>query len=327
MDRCDAPLRKKPGQFCRARPLKGQRRCRLHAGRPKGSGSPEGQAATEAGRAAYVAKRRAAKARGEPVSRSGGRRKKWLIPRWWRFQLSPGDEARVLAHMAAYDARVRGGEPRPPWQANTSTRIEARSLEACERALILAMNDPQTLLDGGRKAAEIERAYDNVRAAEAMLGLAGADVRLHRLAWERERLLERARAMAARTLEGEPAPSPPATELPNPPAAQATAPDTFRDVVCPREAVERELAAELAHAMSQISYLPLAASARAGFDRELANAEGTAERLQVCERWFAALGRTEAIVGHYIERAEARAAARVDDWRPSSIAPWLAQKG
>jgi hypothetical protein len=117
--------------------------------------------------------------------------------------------------MAAYDVRVRGGEPRP-WQA-TSTKVEARSLAACERALIIAMNDPQTLLDGGGRASKIERVCDNVRAAEAMLGLPDSDVRLRRLAWERERLLQRAAAMAARTLEG--APSPSGGEQPSPPVA------------------------------------------------------------------------------------------------------------
>jgi hypothetical protein len=67
--------------------------------------------------------------------------------------------------------------------------------------------------------------------------------------------------------------------------------------------MERELAAELAHAMRQVSTMPLAGSARASLDARLANARGAAERLQVCERWFAALGRIEAMIGHYIERA------------------------
>jgi hypothetical protein len=290
MDRCDAPLRKKPGQTCRRWPLRGHTRCRLHAGRPNGSGSPEGREAARAAHAAYYAKYRAAKARGEPVVLRGGRKskKRWLIPRW-RYRLgplSPEDEARVLAHMRDYDARARGNQPRPPWVPITSTRREARSLEPCERALVLAMNDPQTLLDGGRKAAEIERAYDNVRAAEAMLGLPGSDARLHRLAWERQALLQRATAMLARTLERAPAPmAPPASAPPSLPAAQEF-PDSFRDAVAPPTPVESEAerrAAKLARANAM----------------------------------------TGAIVNHYIDRAADRAERPLDDWRPSSIAPWI----
>jgi hypothetical protein len=29
------------------------------------------------------------------------------------------------------------------------------------------------------------------------------------------------------------------------------------------------------------------------------------------------------MIGHYWDKAEIRAAAPVDDWRPSSISPWL----
>jgi hypothetical protein len=76
-----------------------------------------------------------------------------------------------------------------------------------------------------------------------------------------------------------------------------------------------------------ISALPLAESARASLDHLLHNAHGVAGRAQVLRRWLAGMQRaqamTEAIVGPYLARAEARAAAPVDDWRPHSIAPWI----
>src|SRR5262252_1128963 len=182
---CNARLRGGSGQTCRAFALKGHPHCRLHQGRPKHSGSPEGRAATRAGHTAYYAKYRAAKARGETVRPSGGRPKKWLIPRPWRFELSESEQAAVLAHMAAYDVRVRGGEPRPPWQRFTSRRAQARDLERLERGFILALNDHARPLSSG----EAERVYDNIRQYEAAYELLfgpepGSDTRLRRLEWE-----------------------------------------------------------------------------------------------------------------------------------------------
>jgi hypothetical protein len=332
MDFCGAPLRKKPGQTCRARPLKGQRRCRLHAGRPKGSGSPEGREAARAGLAAYYAKYRAAKARGEPVRLPGGRRKRWLVPRWWRLKLSDAEQAAVLAHMAAYDARVRGGEPRPPWQASTSTTMVAKDLESCERALIFAMNrvDPPPL-------ETIEQVYANVREAEALVGDAGSEFRLRRLEWEIERFrrhrLELSSALIEKAKAPEEAGAPssstreqplalhPAPPQPEPP------PDTFRDAVAPREAVERELAAELAQLESLIQTLPLSESARASLDTELRYAREMEERAQVLRRWLASTHRayamTEAIVAGRDQAAYEPTMRPRQQERPHSIAPWL----
>jgi hypothetical protein len=90
--------------------------------------------------------------------------------------------------------------------------------------------------------------------------------------------------------------------------------------------MERELAAELAHAMRQVSTMPLAESARASLNARLADAHSTAERLQVVKLWFARLGATSQMIGHYIDRAEARAAAPVDDWRPGSILPRVTKR-
>jgi hypothetical protein len=133
------------------------------------------------------AKQRAAVRRNELRRYPQGRKKKWLIPRWWRLKLSDAEQARVLAHMAAYDARVRGGEPRPPWQPSASIAKEARSLESCERALILAMNRPDP-----PSAKIIEQVYANVREIEGVIGDAGSAARLARLRWEIERFRYRA---------------------------------------------------------------------------------------------------------------------------------------
>jgi hypothetical protein len=161
---CDARLRRRPGS-CR-RPVKPPRtRCSVHSG---GELSPEGRAIISTAAKARHAKQCAAVRRGELSRFPQGRQKRWIIPRWWRFKLSDAEQAAVLAHMAAYDGRVRGGEPRPPWRAATSTTMEARSLESCERALILAMNRPDP-----PPPKTIEQVYADVRAAEAMFGDAG----------------------------------------------------------------------------------------------------------------------------------------------------------
>ena len=175
---CGARLRKKPGQFCRAPALRNHPRCRLHAGRPKGSSSPEGLAASRAGHAAHYAKRRAAKARGEAVRPSGGRPKKWLIPRCWRYRLSPEDEARVLASMMLHGRTTR--IVRPPWQPIASQRLGARALESLERTFVMRLNDR----DHSLATREVDAMYQNIRTYEAMVGSPGSDARLARIAWE-----------------------------------------------------------------------------------------------------------------------------------------------
>jgi hypothetical protein len=105
-------------------------------------------------------------------------------------------------------------------------------------------------------------------------------------------------------------------------AIGVTIPETF---LARAAQADRELAAELAQLESLISALPLAEPA-ASLDHQLHNAHGVAGRVQVLRRWLACLQRaetmTEAIVGQYIDRAEARAAIPRDDWRPHNAAPW-----
>jgi len=188
---CGAQLRGKPGHYCRRPALKSRRRCRLHIGRPPKSGTPEGRASTVAGHAAYVAKIRAAIARGEATRFPQGRPRKYLIPRWWRYQLSESEVAAVLAHMVEHDARA--GIEHPPWQAITSQRDEAMALASLERTWVIRLNSPDR-----PRADEVERLYDLIRGAEHALGLPGADVRLKRLAWEREQFILRTATGAPR---------------------------------------------------------------------------------------------------------------------------------
>jgi hypothetical protein len=320
---CGARLRKKPGQTCRAPALKGQRHCRLHAGRPKGSVRPEGLAATRTAHAAYYAKYWAAKARGEPVRLPGGRKKRWPIARPWRFRLSPEDEARVLAHMAEDDRRVRGGEPRPPWQATTLTTVDARSLERCERALILAMNRPHP-----PRSETVEQVYADVRAAEAMFGDAGSEVRLARLAWEIERFRRLRNVVpSSRPLRADE----PLTGRPHvatPPSPPATPPDTFRTAVSPSCMVESadELRAAIDDRKHRLAQCNLPESSARRLDTELALAGSEAAQLAILDRWLAAMERayamTEAIVAGRDRRAEERC-TRPREERPHSIAPWL----
>jgi len=193
---CGARLRKKPGQTCHCPAVRGHPHCRLHQGRPPNSSSPEGLAASRAGHAAYYAKRRAAKSRGEPVRPSGGRQKRWIIPRPWRFQLSPEDEARVLASMMLHGRTTR--IVRPPWQPIASQRLEARALESLERTFVIRLNDRDHLLSPG----EVDATYQNIRAYEAMVGSPGSDARLERLRWEIEQC-KRRHALERLTKDGD----------------------------------------------------------------------------------------------------------------------------
>ena len=214
---CGAPLRNKPGQLCRAPALRGQARCRLHAGRPPESSSPEGRAATSAGHAAYYAKRKAAVRRGETVKPNGGRPKRWPIPRWWRLKLSKDEEATVIRAMLASDAR--SGITRPPWSpaalppdepARGFARGLVKGLNQFERNFILALNDAHRRLP----EQEMELLYRNIREGEQILGLPGGDVRLKRLAWERHQFLLRALTRTG-LRPGAASHAPPATSSPN----------------------------------------------------------------------------------------------------------------
>ena len=308
---CGAHLRKKPGQFCRAPALRGHPHCRLHLGRPPGSGSPEGLAASRTGRAAYYAKYRAAKARGEPVTLPGGRGKRWPIARPWRFQPSPEDEARVSAAMAAYDVHVRGGEPRPPWQRFASRRDQARDLERLERGFILALNDHARALSSG----EAERVYDNIRQYEATYALffgpePGSDTRLQRLKWEIDRLRRLSRdsdAITAGHDRAEHGESPPVES----PQSLVTAPhEPLPDPFAGSDACQAE---------------PVEASRHFGVFAPPSPDPRRPAGMSSAE-WKRTIERTEAMLGHFRRSVEARAWQPADDWRPRSIAPWLSQK-
>ncbi len=323
---CGAPLRGKPGQTCQAPALRNHTRCRLHAGRPAQAGSAEGSAATSAGHAAYYAKRRAAKARGELVRPSGGRPKKHLIPRWWRFDLLDDDQTRILAHMVEYEIRVRGGKPRPPWSPITSQRVEARALESFARTWVLRLNDPVVPLS----REQMEQAYASIRAAEEILGFPGADVRLTRLAWEREQFYLRAlnSSVVARALKPQPGAVKP--EPPPRPSSHATARLNLpaADDGSPPLESEAELAAEAALLESHIPSLRLSESSWRVLMSELESARGVSERLQVLKAWFdraqRAYAANEGLVGHHVRAVEARAAAPPPPQSgPHSIARWL----
>src|SRR5262249_2566923 len=110
---CNAKLRGKPGRRCRRPRLKSKTRCALHLGRPpEAPSSPEAGDAILIGAPAWRAKMRAKIARGEAKRFPQGRKRKYLIPRPWRFQLSPEDGTCVLAAMLEHDIRVRGGVER-----------------------------------------------------------------------------------------------------------------------------------------------------------------------------------------------------------------------
>jgi hypothetical protein len=331
---CGARLRRRPGRCARIVKAPGAR-CSVHSG---GELSPEGRAIISTAAKARHAKQRAAVRRNEIRRFPQGRPKKWLIPRWWRLKLSDAEQATVLAHMAEYDRRVRGGEPRPPWQPSASTTMEARSLESCERALILSLNrpDPPPL-----KTAE--QVYDNVREIEAIIGDAGSEVRLARLAWEIERF-RRLRNVV-------PSPSPlraygPLTGRPHvatapvnaqrrPPAAQETPPDSFRTTVAPSCAVESkdQLKVEIDDRKRLLAHYNLPESSARSLAGELADARGEAAQLAVLDKWIAGIQRSRAMneqmLGHFWRAAEARdRAAELAEppWRPSSILPRVTKR-
>src|SRR5215510_1625654 len=130
---CGARLRRRSGRCARIVRAPGVR-CPPHSG---GELSPEGRAIISTAAKARHAKERARIARGEAARYPQGRKKRWLIPRWWRHRLTESEQTTVLQHMAAYDARVRGGQPRPQWAPITSRRDEAQALESFERTFVI----------------------------------------------------------------------------------------------------------------------------------------------------------------------------------------------
>jgi hypothetical protein len=298
---CGARLRRRPGRCARIVKAPGAR-CPVHSG---GELSPEGRDIISTAAKARHAKQRAAVRRNELRRYPQGRPKKWLIPRWWRLKLSDAEQATVLAHMAEYDRRVRGGELRPPWQPSPSTAKEACSLVSCERALILAMNRPDP-----PPPKTVEQVYADVRAAEAMFSDAGSEVRLKRLAWEIERFRRsrlpappgqapsaegrpRASLRADEPLTGRPhAATPPVSVEPSSPVPQPTPPDTFRAAVSPSCTVESadQLRVEIDDRKRLLAQYNLPESSARSLAGELAGARGEAAQLAVLTAGSPVLG-------------------------------------
>jgi hypothetical protein len=322
-----------PGGCCRRRAVKDQPYCRRHMEqRPAVELADFERDVLHAGAAAWRAKQKAKIARGEATRFPQGRKKRWLIPRPWRLQLSPADEARVLAHMVDYEVRVRGGKPRPPWSPITSQRDEAKALVSFERTFVLRLNDPVAPLSRDR----MEQAYHSIYDAEQFLCLPGADVRLTRLSWEREQFYLRALNSSGVARASQPQPGAAKPEPPPRPSAHGVArlnlPSTCRGAAAddgsPPLEREAELAAEAAHLERHIPTLGLSESSWLVLMSELESARDAASRCQVLERWFASTQRAyaggEAIIAGRDHRAQERAARPADaGWRPHSIAPWL----
>ena len=333
---CGARLRRRSGRCSRIVKTPGAR-CPVHSG---GELSPEGHAIISAAAKMRHARQRVAIRRNEIRRYPQGRKRKYLIPRHWRFKLCAADEAAVLAHMAAYDARVRGGEPRPTWQAITSTASEARALADFEKSLVIAMNDAVRPLSRER----MERLYDLARHAEHALGLPGMDVRLKRLEWERHQFLLRGlptapgdRAAAKRgghEMSGAgPAPASLGSEWL---ASRRPPPDDFRDQLVPPYTVESadQLRVEIDARKRHLAQFNLAESTARSLDAELARAlhgrnavDGAAAQLAILDRRLAGMERayamSETIVAGRDAAAEQRAMRPRQQERLLTIAPWL----
>src|SRR5689334_6316638 len=83
-----------PGGRCPRRALKGQPYCRRHMSQPPALAlSPAHRDVLATGVVAWRAKMRMRIGRGELSRFPQGRKKRWPIPRPWRFKLSEADEA------------------------------------------------------------------------------------------------------------------------------------------------------------------------------------------------------------------------------------------
>ena len=318
---CGARLRNKPGQFCRAPPLRGHTRCRLHVGRPKGSLKREELAARRAGHAAYYAKHRLAKARGKAVRLPGGRKKRWPIARPWRFQLDEAQEAAVLRDMQEHDART--GLVRPPWQPIGCAALPARwaqpgtLLAYLERTFIIYLNDRTV---ARLTARELAATYELIRKHELAMGAHGSTERLERIAWEIARYKQCRRSNDAVSLEP---PQPPASPLDDPEleplqgVAECLRP---KDAFNPMESVNR-LRAKIETRRQYLAQLPMSEAMAHSLDFQLDDAQlgrndhdGAAAQLAVLDRWIAsgerAVAMTKAIV-----------AGRDKSWDERSMSP------
>jgi hypothetical protein len=240
---CGARLRRRPG-LCQRVVKAPKIRCPIHSG---GELTDEGRAIISTVAKARHAKQARAVRRSELSRYPQGRPRKYLIPRWWRYQLSESEVAAVLAHMVAHDARA--GIERPPWQAIASQRDEAMALASLERTWVIRLNSPDR-----PRADEVERLYDLIRGAEHALGLPGADVRLKRLAWEREQFILRTalaptRGPAVTVAHIEPAEDRPPHEISQPASPFEPANDPPVESEAERRNRELEIAMERTAAM------------------------------------------------------------------------------
>ena len=326
---CGARLRRRPGHCARIVKTPGAR-CPVHSG---GELSAEGRAIISAAAKMRHTRQRAAIRRNEIRRYPQGRKRKYLIPRHWRFKLSDAEQLAVLTHMAAHDMRVRGGQPRPPWEPVTSQRAEAKALADLERSLIIAMNDTARPLP----SEQMERLYTLARGAEHALGLPGADVRLKRLEWERHQFLLRGlptltpddyaaakRGGQPALSSAKPAPTPLGSEWLTP---RRSPPDNFRDWLVPPHAVEScdWLRIEIAARKRRLAGFNLAESTARSLDAELASVGSELAQLAVLDRWLANMERayamTETIVGDFAARAELRSRRPREPEQRHSILP------
>jgi hypothetical protein len=187
--------RTRGGRPCHRYPVAGSSRCHRHGGRSTGAQTPEGRAAQLAGYAAWVAKTRAKISRGELDRFPTGRK-----PRDPAVTLKRKLRARALRaspdlpvgttnaqDASTWDIRFIDPPPpghfaggRPPWPRRTGGGEGAVLLERAERSWITRINDRHP-----PPPAVVERVYDHLRQAEAMIGPAdGQRERLVRLVWE-----------------------------------------------------------------------------------------------------------------------------------------------
>jgi hypothetical protein len=257
-----------------------------------------------------------------------------LIPRWWRYRLSPEDEARVLAAMVLSDKKTRIVRPR--WQPIASTRPEARALESLERTFIIRLNDRDQPLT----AREIGATYENIRKYEITMDMPGSDERLERILWEikqYEQRLSRDAAIGAvsEAASHEPA-QPPASPMENDPALEWR--HDVEECLRPRdefhppvESIDR-LRLEIDRRRNYLAQFNLAESMARRLDDELAcarlgrkDADGAAAQLAILDRWIARLevayARSQLLVGKRAQAAAERAGRPREHWEALTIDP------
>jgi len=178
--------------------------------------------------------------------------------------------------------------------------------------------------------AEAEAAYERIVQYEAMVGGTGRDVRLARLAWERDQFLFRLTTNGAVDRVARASKPDIGAAKHDLPAAHDVEqrnmpppPDSFRDSICPPPP-EDDLENERKDLERRLARFNLSESAKASLDRELAWANGLAAQVDILRRRLAGVERayamSEAVTGHY-QRASAERTSRSRQ-QPHSIAPW-----